>query len=148
MTRASLVPRGMRSPVPSRPGRTRGSRAGTVLTLPYGAVAGTNQPAHAGPLPVLTQPSFDVLAATGSPVTLTGAYQLTLRPPPLPADPNAPVFAGRTYLRTQEDNPPGTLPYGEQVLGLDVAFIFTTKFNNPPGGVPVKRYDLTGYGAN
>jgi hypothetical protein len=125
------------------------STYGAVLTLPYGTVAGIAQTVgpNAGPVPALTQPTFDVPAASGPDVTLTGAYQLTLRPPP--GDPNAPLFAGRTYLRTQEDNPSGELSYGEEVLGLDVEMIFTSQFNTPAnGGVPLKRYDLTGYGAS
>jgi hypothetical protein len=141
------------SPIQSLAGLLAGTRAdkavyGAVLTLPFGAVAGIDQVVGpgAGPAPRLTQPTFDVQDATGSPVTLTGAYQLTLLPPG--ADPNAPVFAGKTYLRTQDDNPAGTLSYGEQVLGLDVAYIFSTEFNHPGSGVPVKRYDLTGYGAS
>jgi len=129
--------------------QTEGSVYGAVLTLPYGAVAGIAQVVGPkdGPAPQLTQPSFDVHATTGPDVTLTGAYQLTLSPPP--TDPNAPLFTGKTYLRTQEDNPsPPSLSYGEEVLGFDVAHIFTTQFNNPGNGVPAKRYDLTGYGAS
>jgi len=129
--------------------QTNGSIYGAVLTLPYGAVAGIAQAVGPkdGPAPQLTQPSFDVHAATGPDVTLRGAYQLSLRPPS--TNPNAPLFTGKTYLRTQEDNPlPPLLSYGEEVLGSSVAHIFSTQFNNPGSGVPVKRYDLTGYGAS
>ena len=123
---------------------------GALLTLPYGLVAGIAQtvgPKNAPP-PELTQPTFDLPDVSGN-VTLTGAYhQLsTMRPPQ--DNPNAPVFNGKTFARTPTDNPasPG-LSYGEQVMGLDVGTIFTTQFNNPGNGVPVKRYDLTGYGAS
>lgn len=121
---------------------------GAVLTLPFGLVAGIAQTVgpKAGPAPELTQPSFSVPGGSGN-VSLTGAYQLTMRPPN--ANPNAPIFAGKTYTRTQNDNPPAPgLSYGEQVLGLDVGTIFFTQFNNPGEGVPLKRYDLTGYGAS
>ncbi len=127
--------------------QTEGSVYGAVLTLPYGAVAGIAQKVgpNDGPAPQLTQPSFS-LPAAGADVPLAGAYQLTLRPPL--ANPAAPLFTGRTYLRTQEDNPSGNLSYGEEVLGFDVAQIFSTDFNNPGNGVPAVRYDLTGYGAS
>ena len=129
--------------------QAEGSVYGAVLTLPYGAVAGIAQVVGPddGPAPQLTQPTFSLPAAAGAAVALTGAYQLTLRPPH--TNPAAPLFAGKTYLRTQEDNPPsGTLSYGEEVLGTDVADIFSTDFNNPGSGVPVIRYDFTGYGAS
>ena len=130
--------------------QAEGSVYGAILTLPYGAVAGIAQevgPDDDPPAPQLTQPSFSLPVSAGAGVTLTGAYQLTLRPPL--TNPAAPLFAGKTYLRTQEDNPPsGTLSYGEEVLGTDVADIFSTDFNNPGSGVPVIRYDFTGYGAS
>jgi hypothetical protein len=119
-----------------------------VLTLPFGLTAGILQTVgpKGAPPPELTQPSFDVPGVSGD-VTLTGAYQLTMRPPQ--GDPNAPIFAGKTFTRTQDDNPAWPiLSYGEQVMGRDVASIFYTKFNDPGNGVPVKRYDLTGYGAS
>jgi len=125
-----------------------GSRYGAALTLPFGLVAGIVQDSgpKGGPAPELTQPSFDVPGVGGN-VTLTGAYQLTLRPPQ--PDTNAPLFSGKTYTRTLDDNPPWpSLSYGEQVMGLDVGSIFYTRFNNPGQDVPVKRYDLTGYGAS
>jgi hypothetical protein len=127
--------------------QTNGSIYGALLTLPYGAVAGIAQVVGPkdGPATQLTQPSFNVHGTTD--LALTGAYQLTLRPPP--SNPNAPLFTGKTYLRTQEDNPQHPLlSYGEEVLGRDVAIIFSTQFNNPGSGVPAKRYDLTGYGAS
>jgi len=121
---------------------------GALLTLPFGMVAGIAQTVGptAAPAPELTQPSFDVASVSGN-VILTGAYQLTMRPPQ--TDPNAPIFAGKTYTRTLDDDPPlPGLSYGEEVMGLDVATIFRTRFSNPGNGVPVKRYDLTGYGAS
>ena len=129
--------------------QTDGALYAAILTLPFGLVAGIAQQVGSktkAPEAELTQPTFDV-ATTAGDATLTGAYQLTLRPPQI--DPNAPVFAGKTYTRTQDDNPASPeLAYGEQVMGLDVATIFWTRFNNPGDGVPVKRYDLTGYGAS
>ncbi|MDE3198193.1 MAG: hypothetical protein KGN84_17730, partial [Acidobacteriota bacterium] len=93
------------------------------------------------------QPVFPP-AATPSGATYTGAWQLSFSAPD-PADPD-PVFAGRTYLRSIGDNPafPPTYSYGEQVLGPDVADIFGSRFNAAGGGVPLQRYDITGYGAS
>jgi hypothetical protein len=128
--------------------QTEGAMYGALLTLPFGMIAGIAQTVGStgGPAPELTQPTFEIPGVGGN-VTLTGDYQLTLRPPQ--TNPNAPVFAGKTYMRTLSDNPPAPgLSYGEQVLGLDVGTIFSTQFNNPGDGVPVKRYDLTGYGAS
>jgi hypothetical protein len=101
---------------------------------------------NGAPPPALTQPSFTIAGTNGT-VDLTGAYQLTLRPPP-GTDPNAPLFNGKTFLRTPDDNPPLGMSYGEEVLGFDVAKIFDSRFNKPGTGVPLKRYDLTGYGAS
>ena len=121
---------------------------GAILSLPYGMVAGILQPMGPGgaPPPELTQPEFAVPGVDGD-VSLTGALQLTLRPPP--TSPTAPVFTGRTFLRTAKNNPSSGLSYGEQVLGLDVASIFSTRFTiGSSTGVPVKRYDLAGFGAS
>ena len=121
---------------------------GGILTLPFGMVAGIAQLAGSkgGPGPALTRPSFEVPGSSGD-VSLTGAYQLTLKP--RAADTNAPVFTGATFLRTQEDNPTTGLSYGEQVLGDNVAQIFSTRFTTGASpGVPVKRYDLSGFGAS
>jgi len=120
-------------------------------------VAGITETQPSGPAPQLTQPSFDV-PGTNSNVTLTGAYQLTLRPPA--QSPSSqyhdPIFTGETFLRTVEDNPNPGLSYGERVLSdpsthtQNVIDIFYSQFNDPRHhntGVPVKRYDLTGYGA-
>ncbi|HZT33122.1 MAG TPA: hypothetical protein VFA33_24760 [Bryobacteraceae bacterium] len=129
--------------------QVEGSLYGALLTLPFGLVAGIAQTVSSkggAPAPELTQPSFEVPGVSGN-VTLTGAYQLTMRPPQ--TNPNAPLFSGKTYTRTLDDNPPWpNLSYGEEVMGLDVGTIFFTRFNNPGNGVPVKRYDLTGYGAS
>jgi hypothetical protein len=128
--------------------QAEGSLYGAVLTLPFGMVAGIAQTvgSKGGPAPSLTQPSFDVPGTAGD-VALTGAYQLTLRPPA--GNPTAPVFSGATFLRTQDDNPSPGMSYGEQVLGFDVAHIFSTRFTTAASnGVPVIRYDLTGYGAS
>jgi hypothetical protein len=80
----------------------------------------------------LVQPSF----AAGR-----GALQLMLKPPN-PTAPDA-QFAGSTTLSTA-----GAAPgYGADVLGSDVATIFTDEFATG-GGVPVLRADLGGYGAS
>ena len=127
----------------------QGSAYGAILTLPYGMVAEIVQlvGSKGGPAPALTQPSFE-LPGTNGDVAMTGAYQLTLRPPQ--TNPNSPVFTGATYLRTVGDNPPTGNSYGEQVLG-NISILFSSQFTNPVSGspsVPVKRYDLTGYGAS
>jgi hypothetical protein len=126
---------------------------GANLTLPFGMIGAlTTNTVNGTVLPNLSlvQPVFPA-AATPTGSVYTGAWQLSITAPnPTQTDP---VLAGRTYLRTQSDNPNPGLSYGEQVLGVDVAGIFSTRFNpaNPAvpksTGVPLRRYDLTGYGA-
>jgi hypothetical protein len=124
------------------------------LTLPFGMVGVLDSTTANGTiLPELNliQPTFPA-TSTPSGAIYTGAWQLSFAAP----DPNQPdpVLAGRTYLRTQNDNPsPPVLSYGEQVLGTDVKDIFSSRFDPPAGskigtGVPLRRYDLTGYGAS
>jgi hypothetical protein len=124
------------------------------LTLPFGMVGVlTTATANGTIFPELTlvQPTFPA-ASTPSGALYTGAWQLSFTAPN-PSQPD-PVLAGRTYLRTQTDNPPAPgLSYGEMVLGTDVAGIFRSRFDPPAGstigtGVPLRRYDLTGYGAS
>ncbi|HTA85295.1 MAG TPA: hypothetical protein VK729_03430 [Silvibacterium sp.] len=124
-----------------------------ALTLPFGITGALDAATSKGTLlPNLTlvQPSFPA-SSTPAGSIYTGAWQLSFTAPD-PTQPN-PVFAGRSYLRNYLDNPPaGDLSYGEQVLGRDVADIFTSRFNDIPSqgttGVPLRRYDLTGYGAS
>jgi hypothetical protein len=124
------------------------------ITLPFGMIGGLAAKADAGTvLPELTlvQPTFSA-ASTPSGAIYTGAWQLSFAAPN-PTQPD-PVLAGRSYLRTQTDNPLWPeLSYGEMVLGTDAAGIFNSHFNDPLGGafspgVPLRRYDLTGYGAS
>ncbi|MGD0097085.1 MAG: hypothetical protein ABSB60_11355 [Terracidiphilus sp.] len=124
------------------------------LTLPFGMVGGLSATADAGTiLPELTlvQPTFPA-ASTPSGTIYTGAWQLSFAAPD-PTDPD-PVMAGRSYLCTPTDNPTWpALSYGEMVLGTDASGIFNSHFNNPmkgafSPGVPLRRYDLTGYGAS
>jgi hypothetical protein len=124
------------------------------LTLPFGMVGALDSTTQNGTiLPELTliQPVFPA-AITPAGTTYTGAWQISIAAPN-PTDPD-PVLAGRTYLRTQNDNPPApSLSYGEMVLGTDVKDIFSSRFDPPTGskigtGVPLRRYDLTGYGAS
>jgi len=123
------------------------------LTLPFGMVAALDSNPQNGTILSdinLVQPSFSAtLTPTGVPYT--GAWQLSFSAPD-PTDPD-PVLSGRTYLRTPDDNPASGLSYGEMVLGTDVSGIFSSRFDPPEGsaigtGVPVRRYDLTGYGAS
>jgi hypothetical protein len=79
----------------------------------------------------LNQPDFDTDAAA-----LSGGLQLSIAPPLPPLDP--PLFPGSTSV---------SIPYGRAVLSEDVATIFSLQFA-PPGGVPLERYDLSGYGAS
>jgi hypothetical protein len=124
------------------------------LTLPYGMVGTIDSVAGKGtllPNVSLVQPVFPA-SATPSGSVYTGAWQLSFAAP----NPNQPdpIFAGHSYLRTQDDNPATGLSYGEQVLGTDVTFIFDSRFNPPvptpvaTPGIPMRRYDLTGYGAS
>lgn len=124
------------------------------LTLPFGMIGVLDSTTTNGTtLPELNliRPSFPA-TSTPSGAIYTGAWQLSFAAPD-PTQPD-PVLAGRTYLRTQTDNPaPPALSYGEQVLGTDVKDIFSSRFDPPAGskigtGVPLRRYDLTGYGAS
>ncbi len=115
------------------------------FSLPFGMVANIDQEnrppvnnqnsslfAREGGAFALVQPNF---AAGG------GALQLMLKPPD-PTESNA-KFGGSTTLSTD-----GAAPgYGTEVLGSDVAAIFTQEFGTG-GGVPVLRADLAGYGAS
>ena len=104
------------------------------FTLPFGITGELASTAVTGTLlPNLTlvQPSFP---ASGTPTgsVYTGAWQLSFAAPD-PTDPD-PIMAGRTYLRSANDNPaPPTYSYGEQVMGPDVADIFASRFNAPDG---------------
>jgi len=122
------------------------------LTLPFGMVGTLDTNPQNGTILSdigLVRPGFSAtLTPTGVPYT--GAWQLSFSAPD-PSDPD-PVLAGRTYLRTPDDNPSSGLSYGEMVLGTDVSGIFSSRFDpSVPGigtGVPLRRYDLTGYGAS
>jgi hypothetical protein len=124
------------------------------FTLPFGMIGTLAETGVSGTvLPELTlvQPTF-LAASTPSGAIYTGAWQLSFAAPD--ATQPDPVLAGQTYLRTQTDNPPWPgLSYGEMVLGTDAAGIFSSEFDLPSGkpaasGVPLRRYDLTGYGAS
>ncbi|MGB7355949.1 MAG: hypothetical protein WBD06_19735 [Acidobacteriaceae bacterium] len=126
------------------------------LTLPFGMIGVLSDSATVSgtllPNLTLVQPTFPA-SVTPSGTLYTGAWQISFSAPD-PNDPD-PIFAGATYLRTQDDNPPSpTLSYGEQVLGGNVTSIFDSRFNPPSPsptatpGVPLRRYDLTGYGAS
>jgi hypothetical protein len=124
------------------------------LTLPFGMVGTLAATADKGTVLSglsLVQPVFPA-ASTPSGAIYTGAWQLSFAAPD-PTQPD-PVLAGRTYLRTPADHPPlPALSYGEMVLGTDVAGIFSSHFTDPVAGVlspgvPLRRYDLTGYGAS
>ncbi len=124
------------------------------LSLPFGMVgvlAATTDPNTILPEFTLVQPTFPA-ASTPSGAIYTGAWQLSFAAPN-PTDPD-PVMAGRSYLCTPTDNPAWpALSYGEMVLGTDASGIFNSHFNNPMAGafspgVPLRRYDVTGYGAS
>lgn len=126
------------------------------LTLPFGMVAlladGVIYTGTVLPSLDLVQPSFPASSTPGGSI-YTGAWQLSFNAPA--SSGIDPILAGATYLRTQDDNPASpALSYGEQVLGEDVSLIFESKFDpaNPTSastpGVPLIRYDLTGYGAS
>ncbi len=98
----------------------------------------------------LVQPSFPA-SSTPAGTVYTGAWQLSIAAPdPTQVDP---ILSGRSYLRNYLDDPtPPKIPYGEQVLGRQVVDIFESRFDGDPSqgsvGVPLRRYDLTGYGAS
>jgi hypothetical protein len=114
------------------------------FSLPFGMIASISQPNEP---PTNNNPSrflfdggaFDLVQPNFS--MGAGAYQLSMRPTH-PKQPNA-KFAGSTLVSTA-----GAAPgYGVKVLGDDVATIFESEFSSG-GGVPVKRADLSGYGAS
>ena len=123
------------------------------MSLPFGfngALAATTSKGTALPTLTLVQPSFPA-SSTPAGTVYTGAWQLSIAAPD-PTQPD-PILAGRSYLRNYLDDPPAPeLSYGEQVLGRDVAGIFSTRFDanasQGAAGVPLRRYDLTGYGAS
>jgi hypothetical protein len=126
------------------------------FTLPFGMIGALSSTKTVSstvlPNASLVRPVFP---ASGTPTgaIYTGAWQLSISAP----DPTSldPVLSGGTYLRTSADNPQGgALSYGEQVLGRSATHIFETRFTPGTGdpkatpGVPLIRYDLTGYGAS
>ncbi len=151
-TSATLIPI---SPLQSLQALLNAGQGGftAALTLPFGLIGALDSTTSTGTiLPTLTlvQPSFPA-TSTPAGTIYTGAWQLSFAAPD-PTQPN-PVLAGRSYLRYYNDNPAApNLSYGEQVLGRDVAAIFTARFDDDPTqgtvGVPLRRYDLTGYGAS
>ena len=95
-------------------------------TLPFGMIAEVQN--DKGAQYDFVRPAFD---------GYLGGHQISLIPP----NPTStkPEFAGQTILT----------PYGEDVLGTDVATIFEADFTSgAEPGVPVRRYDLSGYGAS
>ncbi len=151
-TSATLIPI---SPLQSLQALLNAGQGGftAVLTLSFGlngALAATTSKGTVLPTLTLVQPSFPA-SSTPAGTVYTGAWQLSIAAPD-PTQPD-PILAGRSYLRSYLDDPPvPTLSYGEQVLGRGVAGIFTTRFDADPtqgaAGVPLRRYDLTGYGAS
>ncbi len=102
-----------------------------TATLPFGMIAeATNAK---GATYNFVQPQF---------VGYNGGYQISLVPEAAQGT-TKPEFPGQTVL---------TDPYGTAVLSSDVATIFRADFTQQPGaaepGVPVTRYDLSGYGAS
>ena len=123
------------------------------LTLPFGltgSLAAVTSTGTVLPNLTLVQPSFPA-SSTPAGTVYTGAWQLSIAAPdPTQVDP---ILSGRSYLRNYLDDPtPPNLSYGEQVLGRQVADIFESRFDGDPSqgsvGVPLRRYDLTGYGAS
>ena len=150
-TSATLIPI---SPLQSLQALLNAGQGGftAVLSLPFGlngTLAATTSKGTVLPTLTLVQPSFPA-SSTPAGTVYTGAWQLSIAAPD-PTQPD-PILAGRSYLRNYLDDPPAPeLSYGEQVLGRDVAGIFSTRFDahasQGAAGVPLRRSDLTGYGA-
>jgi hypothetical protein len=107
----------------------KGNPFSFVGTLPFGMVALVEN--DKGAKYDFVQPSFD---------GYDGGHQIALTPANA-ANTTKPEFAGQTVL---------TDPYGTAVLSSDVATIFRNDFSigGAEPGVPVRRYDLSGYGAS
>ena len=151
-TSATLIPI---SPLQSLQALLNAGQGGftAVLTLPFGLngeLAAVTSKGTVLPTLTLVQPSFPA-SSTPAGTVYTGAWQLSIAAPE-PAQAH-PIQAGLSYLPNNIDDQTATaLSYGEQVLGRDVAGIFTTRFDanasQGAAGVPLRRYDLTGYGAS
>ncbi len=102
-----------------------------TATLPFGMIAEASN--TKGATYNFVQPKFD---------GYDGGYQISLVPAGAQSS-TKPEFPGQTVL---------TDPYGTAVLSSDVATIFRADFRQQTGaaepGVPVTRYDLSGYGAS
>jgi len=98
-------------------------------TLPFGMQAEVDN--DKGAKYEFVEPLFD---------GYNGGHQISLTPANAGST-TKPQFAGQTFL---------TDPYGTAVLSSDVATIFRNDFSSGGAepGVPVKRYDLSGYGAS
>ncbi len=151
-TSATLIPI---SPLQSLQALLNAGQGGftAVLTLPFGlngALAAVTSKGTVLPNLTLVQPSFPATSTPAGSI-YTGAWQLSIAAPD-PTQPD-PILAGRSYLRNYNDDPARpALSYGEQVLGSSVSQVFSSRFDDIPSqgttGVPLRRYDLTGYGAS
>lgn len=114
------------------------------FSLPFGLTANIFQPTATpsfitSGMFALTQPSF--------PSKLSGAYQLTLKPPN-PAAAKAQFGGATTVSPALVSSSSPVAGYGFNVLSDDVAKIFQGEFSGAGGGVPINRIDLSGYGAS
>lgn len=108
-------------------GVANGDLATADLTLPFGLSAHISD--FKGATFDLNQPVF--------PSSLTGGIQIRMQPPS-PDNVNA-AFAGSSFVTT---------PYGVDVLDVPVSNLFNQEFSVVTPGVPVRRYDFSGYGAS
>ena len=124
----------------------KGNPFAARFTLPFGLVAhvdGQKDFISSGGRFELVQPEFSN--------KMTGGLQLMLKPPYADALEKS-KFQGTTTTFPFDANltPDQQSGYGVDVLSQDVAIIFDGEFG--PGvttnGVPVRRYDMSGYGAS
>ena len=138
----------------------RGKSFTATFSLPFGLIASVRQPNEPPsgydklPYALKNGGAFHLTRPRFAP-SLTGAWQLTLKPRGANDDPAA-QFPGVTIIY-QHHQPNG---YGDRVLGgtadgSSVGDIFNGEFgtgelSHPPTnpGVPVRRADLAGYGAS
>jgi hypothetical protein len=102
-----------------------GDPAGASLTLPFGMAGDITT--FSGATVDLNQPAFSD--------SLTGGIQIRMQPPA--PDKQDAAFPGSATITT---------PYGQDVLGADVTNLFNQDFIGQ--SLPLRRYDLSGYGAS
>ncbi|HKM64350.1 MAG TPA: hypothetical protein VJY39_17855 [Acidisphaera sp.] len=120
------------------------------FSLPFGLTADIFQanspPTGKTPALFLSQGGVYALTQPSFPAQVSGALQLTLKPPN-PTSTGA-QFSGSTNVSTAPSNIATTPGYGYDVLSSDVGNIFQGVFGGSGPAVPLNRIDIAGYGGS